>query len=101
MSRSRSKEVAIIWLVSCLFLSSYPISFLSLRMLTRIIGSRCHQNFCWECLAPLTHRDVHAEGCSHRLPIVQDGENFVAENLTVREVNRLIDDARRRREGGA
>ncbi|KAJ4310374.1 hypothetical protein N0V94_008488 [Neodidymelliopsis sp. IMI 364377] len=63
--------------------------------------SRCHQNFCWECLAPLSHRDVHAEGCSHRRPIVQDRENFVAENLTVREVNRLIEDARRRREGGA
>ncbi|KAF2631317.1 hypothetical protein BU25DRAFT_334075 [Macroventuria anomochaeta] len=63
---------------------------------------RCRHNFCWECLGPYNgNNNNHAETCSHRRPMIaHDIGNFVDENLTVAQVNQLIERARRDREAG-
>ncbi|KAF1933454.1 uncharacterized protein M421DRAFT_197634 [Didymella exigua CBS 183.55] len=63
---------------------------------------RCRHNFCWECLGLYNGSpDIHAKTCSHHRPMIaHDLGNFVADNLTVAQINALIERARQDREAG-
>ncbi|KAJ4337619.1 hypothetical protein N0V87_004575 [Didymella glomerata] len=63
---------------------------------------RCRHNFCWECLGQYNgNANSHAEHCSHRRPMIaHDIGNFVNDNLTVAQINALIERARQDREAG-
>ncbi|KAL1645323.1 hypothetical protein SLS61_008393 [Didymella pomorum] len=63
---------------------------------------RCRHNFCWECLGTYnSNANDHDETCTHRRPMIaHDIGNFVNDNLTVAQVNVLIEHARQDREAG-
>ncbi|KAF3038119.1 hypothetical protein E8E12_005248 [Didymella heteroderae] len=63
---------------------------------------RCRHNFCWECLGTYNgNANNHAETCSHRRPMIaHDIGNFIDDNLTVAQVNALIERTRQDREVG-
>jgi hypothetical protein len=58
---------------------------------------RCRYDFCWVCLVPYNAATPHLEGCPHgRRNVAVNPRNWAPENLTVEQVNGLIEQARRR-----
>jgi hypothetical protein len=58
---------------------------------------RCRHNFCWQCLVPFNATVAHLEGCPHsRRDVAVDPRNWVPENMTVEQVNQMIEQARQR-----
>jgi hypothetical protein len=58
---------------------------------------RCRHDFCWVCLVPYNATTPHLDGCPHgRRDVAVDPGNWAPDNMTVAQVNVLIEQARRR-----
>ena len=58
------------------------------------LGEQCGHNFCWVCLVEYTKDIRHLDDCPHaRVHVAVDPGNWLPEDLTLAQINRLIAEA--------